>query len=430
MKSLVEEVNSVQRRIKVELSQEDVKNEFDNVYKRLRKKAKIKGFRPGKAPIGVIRKFYGNSVAMDVADQLVKTHLFSAIKEESLQPIAAPVLETAELPVENEPFSFSAVVDILPAIKIDGYKGLEISYEPTKADTAALDRELEVLQRRQAKTEDLPVDTLAEAGHQATVTQKGSLDGEEFPPLSFESVDIELGKGQLVEEIESQILGMKAGEEKTIEVTIPESVQDPSFVGKTVVCQTQVSSLKKLNLPELNDELAKEIGLDSLDALKTNIQERLDQQVEQANRNLIEANILDQLAAKNEFDVPPSMVDQVIDGMFDEFQFPNDEARKEAKADPEKRKELLDTAKQRTKNTLILSEIIKAEGIEVNEDDLNEHVKGMLASYGGKSEDIDDKMIEIIKASMGNQARESLLFKKAIDFVVENGSLTETAPKS
>ena len=82
---------------------------------------------------------------MDVADQLVKTHLFSAIKEESLQPIAAPVLETAELPVENEPFSFSAVVDILPAIKIAGYKGLEISYEPTKADTAALDRELEVL---------------------------------------------------------------------------------------------------------------------------------------------------------------------------------------------------------------------------------------------------------------------------------------------
>ena len=110
MKALVEEVNSVQKRIKVELSQEDVKTAFDSVYQRLRKKAKIKGFRPGKAPLGIIKKFYGNSVAVDVADQLVKNHLFSAIQDQSIQPIAAPVLETAELPVENEPFSLSQLL--------------------------------------------------------------------------------------------------------------------------------------------------------------------------------------------------------------------------------------------------------------------------------------------------------------------------------
>ena len=426
MKALVEEVNSVQRRIKVELSQEDVKSEFSNVYNRLRKKAKIKGFRPGKAPISIIKKFYGNSVAMDVADQLVKTHLFSAIKDESIQPIAAPVLETSELPTEGEAFSFSAVVDVLPKISIEGYKGLKIDAQPEDGDSeeSTLERELEILQKRQAKTQDLtdPAAVAAE-GMVATVSQKAQLDGEDFPPFSFAYAHVELGSGQLVQEIESHILGMKVGEEKSFTVAIPESFQDESFVGKEVSCVATLSELKEMILPEVNDDLAKDLGLEDLESLKANISERLHKQKEQNQRNAIEANILDQLSAKNEFEVPPSMVDQVIDSMFDEFQFPDDTSRQQAKKDPAKRAELKETAIQRTKNTLILSEVIKTEKIEVSDADLDEYVKEMLSSYG-KTDEVDEKMMQSIKASMGNQARESLLFKKAIDFIIDHGELS------
>ncbi|SMF38171.1 trigger factor [Pseudobacteriovorax antillogorgiicola] len=429
MKALVEEVNSVQKRIKVELSQEDVKNAFDSVYKRLKQKARIKGFRPGKAPLGVIKKFYGNSVAMDVADQLVKSHLFSAIQDQSIQPIAAPVLETMELPAEDKPYSFSALVDILPAIEIEGYKGLELSYDAIEVGESALNQELEVLQRRQGKTKEVEGDDVAAAdGHLVTLSQTATLDGNDFPPFSFEKVPVELGKNNLLEEIETQVVGLKVGEGKTFDVKIPESFQDESLVGKTVSCTTTVEAIQEMIIPELNDDLAKDLGLEDFETLKKNISDSLQKQAEQGKRNQLEGSILEQLSEKNDFDVPPSMVDQVIDSMFEEMQFPSEEAKTAAKNDPEKRKELREPAKQRTKNTLILSEIIKAESIEVSDEDLDQHVRELVSSPGA-AEQPDDNLIESIKKSMGNQARESLLFKKAIDLVLENASVTENKAK-
>lgn len=425
MKALVEEINSVQKRIKVELSQEDVKSEFDSVYKKLRRKAKIKGFRPGKAPIGIIKKFYGNSAAMDVADELVKTHLFAAMKEHDIQPIARPVLETESLPTESEPYIFSAVVDILPEIKIEGYKGLEMTYKPAVVDDAALERELEVVQRRQAKTKEIEdQDQAAADGHIAIVSQVASLEGEDFAPYSFDHVPVDLGKGQLDKEMEEQIFGLKVGEEKSFEVTIPESFQNESLVGKTVSCKIKLEALQELILPELNDDLAKDLGVDTLDKLKSNISSSLTRQAEQHKQNQLEVSILDQLSEKNSFEVPPSMVDQVIDGMFNEFEFPDEETRREAKKDPEQRKELLETAKQRTKNTLILSQIINAEKLQIDDADLDAWVRDILGHQSGDQE-IDEKLLESVKASAGNQARESLLFKKAIDFIIDNGTVTE-----
>ena len=429
MKALVEEVNSVQKRIKVELSQEDVKNAFDSVYKRLKQKARIKGFRPGKAPMGVIKKFYGNSVAVDVADQLVKSHLFSAIEDQSIQPISTPVLETMDLPTEDKPYEFSALVDILPELKVDGYKGMTLAHDAVEVTDASMDQELEVLQRRQSKTKDVE-DAAATAaeGHLATLSQTATMDGNPFAPFTFEKVPVEMGKKHILEEIETQVLGLKVGEEKSFDLTIPDSFQDESMVGKTLSCTTKLEGLQEMVIPELSDELAKDMGIDDLATLKKNIRESLDKQAEQAKRNQLEGSILEQLSEKNDFDVPPSMVDQVIDGMFEEMQFPSDEAKAAAKADPEKRKELRDPAKQRTKNTLILSEIIKSESIDVSDADLDQHVRELVTAPNS-TETPDEKLIESIKASMGNQARESLLFKKAIDLVLENATITENKAK-
>jgi trigger factor len=168
------------------------------------------------------------------------------------------------------------------------------------------------------------------------------------------------------------------------------------------------------------------MGVDSLDALKTNIRDRLQRQAEGAKRSQLETAIFDQLSALNNFEVPPSMVDQVIDSVFDEMEFQNDVQRKAAKSNEDERKRLRDTAKQRAKNTLILSEIIKSENIQVNDDDFDSYVKELVGgAQGGK--ELDAKLIESIKAAMGPHARDSLLFKKALDFVIDNAQVTETA---
>lgn len=425
MKALVEEVNTVQRRIKVELSAVDVKSAFDSVYRKLQQKARINGFRPGKAPMNVIRKMYGSSIAYDVADQLVRNHLFSAIEQQSLRPIAAPVLETMDLPKEDKDYSFSALVDILPALKIEGYKGLNLEASKSDVSDADVERELEMIQRRHAKTKDTEEGTAAGANHIVTISQKAKVEGEEFPEFTFESVPVELGKKYLLPELEEALMGMKAGEEKELSIQVPEHVNDKSKVGKTAQCTVKLEKVVEILLPEINDELAKDMGVDSLDALKANIRDRLQRQAEGAKRSQLETAIFDQLSASNNFEVPPSMVDQVIDSMFDEMEFQNDTQRKAAKANEDERKRLRDTAKQRAKNTLILSEIIKSESITVNDDDFDSYVKELVGgSAGGK--ELDAKLVESIKASMGPHARESLLFKKALDFVIDNAQVTET----
>jgi trigger factor len=429
MKALVEEVNTVQRRIKVELSAVDVKSAFDSVYRKLQQKARINGFRPGKAPMNVIRKMYGSSIAYDVADQLVRNHLFSAIEQQSLRPIAAPVLETMDLPKEDNDYSFSALVDILPALKIEGYKGLNLEASTAEVSDADVERELEMIQRRHAKTKDTDEGTAAGANHIVTISQKAKVDGEDFPEFTFDSVPVELGKKYLLPELEDALTGMKAGEEKELSIQVPEHVNDKSKVGKTAQCTVKLEKVVEILLPEVNDELAKDMGVDSLDALKTNIRDRLQRQADGAKRSQLETAIFDQLSASNNFEVPPSMVDQVIDSMFDEMEFQNDAQRKAAKSNEDERKRLRDTAKQRAKNTLILSEIIKSESIQVNDDDFDSYVKELVGgAQGGK--ELDAKLIESIKASMGPHARESLLFKKALDFVIDNAKVTETAART
>ncbi|MCX6128638.1 MAG: trigger factor [Proteobacteria bacterium] len=424
MKAFVEEVNTVQRRIKVELSALDVKTAFDSVYRNLQKKARINGFRPGKAPINVIRKMYGPSVAYDVADQLVRNHLFTAIEQQSIRPIATPVLETSDLPKEDADYAFSALVDILPALKISGYKDLQLECTTAAFGPADIQRELDMIQRRHAKTQDAPEGTKASSNHIVTISQKAHIDGELFTEFTFESVPVELGKKFLLPELEEALPGLVVGAEKHLKITVPDHVNDKSKIGKVAECTVKLEKIVELQMPELNDELAKDLGLDSFEVLTSNIKDRLQKQAEATKRNQLESEIFDKLSSNNSFEVPPSMVDQVIDSMFDEMEFDSDAQRKSAKADENERKGLRDSAKQRTKNTLMLTEIIKSESITVNDDDFDAYVKELVGGANA-SKELDSKLIDSIKASMGPHARESLLFKKALDFVIDHAKVTE-----
>jgi len=429
MKAHVEEVSSVQRRIRVELSAIDVKSAFDSVYKKLQGKARINGFRPGKAPLNVIKKMYGNSIAYDVADQLVRNNLFTAIDQQSIRPVAAPVLETFDLPKENADYAFSALVDILPALQIEGYKGLNLSANVVDVSDADVEREIEFIQRRQAKSKDAAEGTVATAAHVVNISQKATIDGEPFSEFTFDKVPVELGKKYLLPELEEAILGMKVGDSKTVEIAVPEHVLDKSKVGKTAQATVKLEGITELTLPEVNDDLAKDLGLEDLASLKANIRDRLDKQADGHRRNQLESGIFDELNKTNSFEVPPSMVEQVIDSMFDEAEFSNDSERKAMKANAGERDKARETALQRARNTLILSEVIKSEKINVTDEDFDAYVKELIGgSMGGMP--ADAKLIESIKASMGQHARESLLFKKAIDFVISHAKITETKESS
>ena len=283
MKASVEEVNSVQRRLTIELSEEAVKSAFQGMYQKLRKKARINGFRPGKAPLNVIKKLYGGSVAVDVADELIRQHLYTAIQDQSLAPISAPVIETSDLPSEEGPYVFKAVVDILPAIELDGYKGLKAEFIPTIVDDESISKELESFRERHSTVKELSEEGVTvELSHRVTVKQTATIDGEEFAPFALDNVPLQLGKDSLLKDLEDAIVGLKVGEEKAYSTKVPEGFGNDDLVGKTIDCVCTVVAIAEVQLPELDDELAKDAGFDSLDALKSEIKTKQDNQADQS----------------------------------------------------------------------------------------------------------------------------------------------------
>lgn len=428
MKASVEEINKVQRRIKVELASDVVNNAFEQQYRKVAQKARIKGFRPGKAPLNIIKKFYGNSVAADVADQLIRNHLFDAIRGESLNPISTPVLESSTLPEEGKEYNFTALVDIMPQIAIDGYKGMKLSYTPMQNDQAALDRELDILRRRSAKTKDLSEDTAVANGHLAYITHHAhDEEGQPLPDLHGHSVPVEVGKNHFLPELEKALVGMKPGDKKKVDVKLPEDFQDRSLAGKKVSIDMSVEKVQEMILAPLDDELAKDLGEESLAGLQEKVKKAIADQAEQQKRHQLEFNILKDLSAKNAFDVPPSMVDHVIDAMIDNLQWHNDKEKQNAKRDQEFRKRFRENAKEKTRNTLILHEIINAEKLEVAESDVDNYVVEMVMGYGGAKP--EQKIIDNLKKSFGAQARETLLLNKAVDFVISQATVTEVPAK-
>lgn len=415
MKATVEEINTVQKRIKVTVSLENVNKAFNSAYSKLQKKAKVHGFRPGKAPINIIKRIYGENVSYEVGEKLINEHLFSALKENEVNPIASPVVEAENNPSWNAEYSFSAVVDVMPSISLnEAYKGLEISRTEYKYDDTTVERELKLLARKYAKTTRLEDDkAIAASGHMATISHKAELGGQKLPDMDIDGALVALGQDEIFPELEKAILGMSVGSDKNVDITIPSDYQDLEIAGKSVSFHITLDDLKKLELPTLDDDFAKDLDFESMDALKESITKQLADHTENLNKQEMETKLLEGLLSKVDFEVPPAMVDQVIDSMITEIQFKDQADRTKALKDEEIRKSMRTQAKEKAQNTMALWEVIKAEGLSVSDDEVKSHIR----SFSHNTAEQTDEQIESTFKSIGNRLRENMLFDKAVQFL-------------
>ncbi len=423
MKSTVEQLNPVQYRVSVEVSPEEVDTAFDSAYRKLQKKAKIQGFRPGKAPINVIRKLYGGNVSHEVAETLINTHLFKALNEQTIRPIASPMVETKEHPSHGKLFSFTAVVDIMPNLDFDGYKGIPVKSEKYVVKDETVDRELYMLRRRQARTKPVDEGTAAAKGHVAAIAHRASSGGIDMPRLAVEEMTVALGEGEIFEGLESEILGMKVGEAKNAKVEIPAAYGDQEIAGKTLDFIITLKDLKLLELPSLDDEFAKDLDFENVDALKKSVREHLESRANDMARQKLEGAILDKIIDEHPFEVPPAMVDQVIDSMINELQHQTEDERAKALRDKKLRDEFLTTAKRRTQNTLVLWHVNQKEQLKVEDGEVGQRVEGVLASSGIK----DAKQLAKLRQNLDARVRENLIFEKAMNFLIDNAQVTEVS---
>ena len=427
MKSTIEEVNKVQKRIKIELTESEVTEAFQKTFAGIQRKSHIKGFRPGKAPLNIIKKFYGESAASEVADKLIKENVFGALKEHNVNAISSPVLELEALPKDGECFQISALIDIMPAVTIDGYKGLELSYTAIDVNDETVTKEIKVMQRRHGKQKELEAGTAAAKGMVVTFDQTASReDGTPIDHATTKDVTLEIGEESgflLLPEIEKALIGMKVGGQKTVTPTFPKDYRDAELAGKKATVTLHITKLQELILPALDDDFAKDVGAESLEALKNNIRSYYEKQAEQMKRQQLEGDSLRQLIERNPFEVPPSLVDRTIDAMVDELNIPDVKKRNTLKQDEAYRERLKTTAKERVKNTLILSTVIETEKFEVTDEDMSKYWEELFPTLP-EGETSREAFAKKLKKMYETTTKENLLFRKALDFLINNGNVT------
>lgn len=420
--SSVEEINSVQRRIKVALPADLVAKAFEDAYRNVQKKAKLQGFRPGKAPLTVIKKLYGDSVRGEVGERLINKHLFDVLKEKKINPIAAPVVENMDMPATDKDFNFSAIVDVMPEIAVKDWKGLDLKADKFEVKPESMTRELDFLRRRHAKTKNLESDTKASSGHLASIGHKVYQNGNLIENMDVEEFPVALGFKEIFADLENAILGMKVGDLKKTTITLPSDYNDPNLAGKPVEFEISLKNLQELAMPELNDDFAKDVGFDSVTALQSEINKQLEKRGTQLRKQKLEAVIMDELRKRNNFDVPPSMVDQVIDSMIMELNIGDEKEKKKLLKNDDVRKSFRDTAKTKAQNTLILWRIAQDEKLEVTDD----HVRSHIVENVPGSEKWDEKKLTDFIKQVKPRVQESLVFEMALNHIIAKAKLTET----
>ncbi|MFY3792377.1 trigger factor [Ureibacillus sp. MALMAid1270] len=414
----------------IEVPVEEVNKAIDKAFAKVVKEINVPGFRKGKMPRQLFEKRFGvEALYQDALEILVPDAYSNAIDETGIVPVDYPQIDGTENFAKDQAFTFTATVTVKPEPKLGEYKGLEV----TKLSTEVTDEEIEEqIQAQVARKAELEIkeDEPIVNGDTAVIDFEGFVGGEAFEGGKGEDYPLEIGSGSFIPGFEEQLVGVKAGESKDVVVTFPEEYHAAELAGKEATFKVTVKEVKTKVLPELNDELAKEIDpeVESLDALRAKLKE---QAIEQKNAEA-EATLRDELvekAAENaEVEIPESMTHNEIHRMIDEFgqrlqmqgmtldlyyQFSGqDEHALHEQMRPD--------AEKRVRISLTLEAIAKAEGIEVTQEDIDAELEKMGAQFGMSKE-------QILTALGGSSEilENDIRAQKTVEFLVENAKITE-----
>ncbi len=410
----------------IEVEADQFQAAIDKVYNRQKNRINVPGFRKGKAPRKMVEKMYGAEIFFEDAISLAYPDAYeAALKETGLKPVAYPQLEV--LDVSAGGFTFKATVTVKPEASIKDYKGLPVGKADVKVSAADIKAELKPYIDRASRL--VSVDRKAKKGDTAVIDFEGFKDGVPFQGGKGENYSLELGSGSFVPGFEEQVVGMKAGDEKDLDITFPENYA-PELAGADVVFKVKVHEVKEKQEPEVDDEFAKDVSeFDTLDEFKKDLGEKLKvRRQEQADRDF-EAAIIDALIEKLECDVPQAMVDYRADKMLEDYanriqsqgiSFDNylqmmgmtlDELRAQSKA----------TAERNVRSDLALEAVAAAEGIEATDADVDEEIAKLAEQYKMET----DKVRELVSVE---DLRLDLAMRKALELV--KGAAKKPAKKA
>ena len=411
----------------VKFTMEFTAEEFDNAqikaYQAAKGNIEIPGFRKGKAPRSIIEKHFGEGVFFeDAIDELFRENYVKAIRELELDIIDSPAAEFTQLK-KGEGFTATITVACSPIVEVKNYKGVEIEKIENEVKDEDVENDIKSLQKRNARI--VSVERPAQDGDTVLLDYAGFVGEDQFEGGTSEGQELVLGSGMFIPGFEEQLVGVSAGEQKDVVVTFPEEYHAEDLAGKEAVFHCTVHEVKEEQLPELDDEFAKDVSeFDTLEELKASTRERLESYAKAGAESQMKDAAVGKVVESNEVDIPRIMVEDEIDRMMQELDqqmryqglsleqylaFTQKDAaafRDEIRADAEKA----------VKTRLIMNGIVEAEKFEVTPEELEEELKVMAIQYQMTA----DKVKELIGEENMKYLEKDLKTKKAIEFIFEN----------
>lgn len=422
MQVSVETTSGLERRLTVGIPAEQVDQEVNKRLQQAAKTVRINGFRLGKVPMSVVKKRFGAGVRQEVLGDVVNRSYFEAVNQEKLRPAGQPSIEPKQVEAGQD-VEFVATIEVYPEFELKGVDGIEVEKLSAEITEADVEEMIETLRKSQAKW--IESEAVAEDGQRVVIDFVGTKDGEAFDGGTAENQNLVLGSGQMIEGFESGLLGLKAGDEKTLSLTFPDDYQAEELKGAAVEFAVTVKKVEIQELPEVNDEFFKLFGVTEggEEQFRKEVKENMENEKDKAAKNSIKTQIFDALVAANDVEIPKALIAGEVDAL-----------RKQTAQQYGELSEKLDLnaifpdsmfeeqAKQRTHLGLLVAEVVSKESLKADKD----RVKAMVEKVASTYEDPQS----VVNYYFGNEqllagVEAAVLEEQVVEKLTESASVTE-----
>ena len=419
----VEKMEKNMAKLTIEVSAEDLDKAMQNAYQKAKGRISIPGFRKGKAPRKMIEQMYGKGVFLeDAANALIPEHYSKALAECDLEIVSQPKIDVTQVE-PGKPFIFTAEVATKPEVTLGDYKGLEVPKSETEVTDEEVEAELKKEQEKNSRTITVE-DRAAENGDTATIDFEGFVDGEAFEGGKGTDYPLTIGSGSFIPGFEEQLVGANIGEEKEVNVTFPEDYQAAELAGKPAVFKCTVKKIEVKELPELDDEFAKDVSeFDTLEEYKADIKKNLEEKKADAAKRAKEDAAVDAAVANATMEIPDAMLDTQVNQMIDDFarrmqsqgltmdQYMQFTGTTLASLQEQMKPQAL----KRIQTRLVLEKIAEAEAIEIADEKIDEEINKMAEMYKMEA----DKLKEMLGDAEKEQMKKDMAVQEAVTILAD-----------